>query len=132
MPGSGPPPTITSTRSSLRDHDGELHHEQVATPIQIQTKPGASWKADEEQVLPHNNMFLVFTSLMLTLFLVCPAFQSALIYHLSQTLVGYGSNYVGSLLGTFIFISCFRSVATALPTITAELGGGQNYSWVGR
>ena len=25
-----------------------------------------------------------------------------------------------------------HSVATALPTITAELGGGRDYSWVGR
>lgn len=51
------------------------------------TKPGASWKADEEQVLPHNNMILVFTSLMLTLFLVSvsPAFASWSIQKLVNT-----------------------------------------------
>ena len=35
------------------------------------SEPGAAWKADEEHVLPHNNMVLVFSALMLTLFLVC-------------------------------------------------------------
>ncbi|KAH8104104.1 MFS general substrate transporter [Cristinia sonorae] len=62
------------------------------------TKPGAAWKADEEHVLPHNNMPLVFSALMLTLFLAA----------LDQTIV-----------------------ATALPTIITQLGGGNNYSWVG-
>ncbi|KAI0788876.1 MFS general substrate transporter [Abortiporus biennis] len=69
----------------------------VLTPIS-KNKPGATWKANEEHVLPHNNLPLVFCSLMLTLFLSA----------LDQTIV-----------------------ATALPTITAELGGGKNYSWVG-
>ncbi|CAL1714499.1 unnamed protein product [Somion occarium] len=62
------------------------------------SEPGQAWKADEEQILPHNNMPLVFCSLMLTLFLSA----------LDQTIV-----------------------ATALPTITADLGGGKDYSWVG-
>ncbi|KAI0079120.1 MFS amino acid permease [Panus rudis PR-1116 ss-1] len=52
----------------------------------------------EQQVLPYNNLPLVFCSLMLTLFLSA----------LDQTIV-----------------------ATALPTITADLGGGDIYSWVG-
>lgn len=62
------------------------------------TSPESSWKDGEQQVLPHNNLPLVFCSLMLTLFLAA----------LDQTIV-----------------------ATALPTIVSDLGGGQNYSWVG-
>ncbi|KAI0044543.1 MFS general substrate transporter [Auriscalpium vulgare] len=54
--------------------------------------------ADEEHILPHNNLPLVFFALMLTTFLAA----------LDQTIV-----------------------ATALPTIVSELGGGKNYSWVG-
>ncbi|KAK7686305.1 hypothetical protein QCA50_010529 [Cerrena zonata] len=61
-------------------------------------KPGQAWKANEEHVVPHNNLPLVFCALMLTLFLAA----------LDQTIV-----------------------ATALPTITAQLGGGKDYSWVG-
>ncbi|KAH7889438.1 major facilitator superfamily domain-containing protein [Phlebopus sp. FC_14] len=61
-------------------------------------KPGASWKKDEEHVLPKNRLGIVFFGLM------CCIFLSAL----DQTIV-----------------------ATALPTIVAELGGGKNYSWVG-
>ncbi|KAJ7755212.1 MFS amino acid permease [Mycena metata] len=55
-------------------------------------------KEDDEHVLPHNNLLLVFVALMLTAFLAA----------LDQTIV-----------------------ATALPTIVADLGGGKNYSWVG-
>ncbi|KAI0030373.1 MFS amino acid permease [Vararia minispora EC-137] len=61
-------------------------------------KPGESWKANEQHVLPKNNIVLVFLGLMLTVFLAA----------LDQTIV-----------------------ATALPTIVADLGGGANYSWVG-
>ncbi|KAI0759340.1 MFS amino acid permease [Irpex lacteus] len=56
------------------------------------------WKIHDEQVLPKNNLPLVFFSLLLATFLSA----------LDQTIV-----------------------ATALPTIVAELQGGQNYSWVG-
>lgn len=58
----------------------------------------ASWKANEQHVVPHNNMPLVFFGLMMTIFLAA----------LDQTIV-----------------------STALPTIVAQLGGGNNYSWVG-
>lgn len=33
------------------------------------TGPGAAWKANEEHVIPHNNIPLVFIALMLTTFL---------------------------------------------------------------
>lgn len=36
----------------------------------MKAKPGASWQTNEEQVLPHNNKPLVFSAIMLTLFLV--------------------------------------------------------------
>ena len=39
------------------------------TPAQTKTKPGASWKANEQHVLPKNNMPLVFSGLMLCVFL---------------------------------------------------------------
>ncbi|GJE96610.1 MFS general substrate transporter [Phanerochaete sordida] len=56
-----------------------------------------SWQ-DEEQILPKNNIPLVFFALLLTTFLAA----------LDETIV-----------------------ATALPTITADLHGGKDYSWVG-
>ncbi|KAJ7165570.1 MFS amino acid permease [Mycena crocata] len=55
-------------------------------------------REDDEHIVPHNNLLLVFIALMLTAFLAA----------LDQTIV-----------------------ATALPTIVAELGGGKDYSWVG-
>ncbi|KAF8586490.1 MFS general substrate transporter [Ramaria rubella] len=61
-------------------------------------KERAAWKANEQHVVPHNNMPLVFSGLMLTTFLAA----------LDQTIV-----------------------STALPTIVEELGGGNDYSWVG-
>ena len=39
------------------------------TSAQTKTKPGASWKANEQHVLPKNNMPLVFAGLMLCVFL---------------------------------------------------------------
>ncbi|KAG1803695.1 MFS general substrate transporter [Suillus plorans] len=60
--------------------------------------PGASWKKDEEHIVPKNRLGIVFFGLM------CSTFLAAL----DQTIV-----------------------ATALPTIVADLGGGNNYSWVG-
>ncbi|GJJ12691.1 hypothetical protein Clacol_006935 [Clathrus columnatus] len=61
-------------------------------------KERGAWKANEQQTIPHNNMYLVFSGLMMTMFLAA----------LDQTIV-----------------------ATALPTIVEELGGGNDYSWVG-
>ncbi|KIJ69250.1 hypothetical protein HYDPIDRAFT_80094 [Hydnomerulius pinastri MD-312] len=71
---------------------------QVVTEPAVKEKPGASWKKDEEHVVPKNRLGIVFFGLM------CSTFLAAL----DQTIV-----------------------ATALPTIVAELGGGNNYSWVG-
>lgn len=39
-------------------------------------EPGAAWKINEEQIVPHNNIPLVFFSLMLTTFLVCASVTS--------------------------------------------------------
>ncbi|KAG1827106.1 MFS general substrate transporter [Suillus subaureus] len=72
---------------------------EPSSPVQeAKEKPGASWKKDEEHVVPKNRIGIVFFGLMCSVFLAA----------LDQTIV-----------------------ATALPTIVAELGGGQNYSWVG-
>lgn len=45
------------------------------------TKPGASWKANEQHVLPKNKMPFVFTGLMLCIFL-------AALDQVSKVLVG--------------------------------------------
>ncbi|KAG2349700.1 MFS general substrate transporter [Suillus weaverae] len=68
------------------------------SPVKERPGPGASWKKDEEHVVPNNRINIVFFGLMCSVFLAA----------LDQTIV-----------------------ATALPTIVAELGGGKNYSWVG-
>ncbi|KAG2367444.1 MFS general substrate transporter [Suillus spraguei] len=60
--------------------------------------PGASWKKNEEHIVPKNRIGIVFFGLMCCVFLAA----------LDQTIV-----------------------ATALPTIVADLGGGNEYSWVG-
>lgn len=62
-----------------------------------QAQPGASWKANEEQILPHNNMPLVFTSLMLTLFLVShrPDEHDRQSHEITlNMIVGYGPDHV--------------------------------------
>lgn len=57
------------TRSTAR---GDL---VAGTPAETlvdekKAKPGEAWKANEEHIVPHNNIPLVFCALMLTLFLV--------------------------------------------------------------
>ncbi|KAG1875104.1 major facilitator superfamily domain-containing protein [Suillus tomentosus] len=70
-----------------------------SSPVkEAKQSPGASWKKDEEHIVPKNRLGIVFFGLM------CSTFLAAL----DQTIV-----------------------ATALPTIVADLGGGNNYSWVG-
>lgn len=70
-----------------------------SSPVkETKQSPGASWKKDEEHIVPKNRLGIVFFGLM------CSTFLAAL----DQTIV-----------------------ATALPTIVADLGGGNNYSWVG-
>ncbi|KII88358.1 hypothetical protein PLICRDRAFT_41528 [Plicaturopsis crispa FD-325 SS-3] len=67
-------------------------------PDAVKARPGASWKQDEEHVLPKNRLGIVFLGLMACVFLAA----------IDQTIV-----------------------ATALPTIVEDLGGGKNYGWVG-
>ncbi|KAJ7595119.1 major facilitator superfamily domain-containing protein [Mycena floridula] len=69
---------------------------------QAKTEPekhkGSGWRDQDTHVLPKNRLPIVFSGLMLCIFLAA----------LDQTIV-----------------------ATALPTIIQDLGGGKNYSWVG-
>jgi hypothetical protein len=81
------------------------------------SKAGASWKANEQQVLPHNRFWIVFPGLM------CCIFLAALDQVRSQSCLF-------SAVRRFTFQQTI--VATALPTIVERLGQGQNYSWVGR
>jgi len=64
----------------------------------------------EQLVIPYNRLAVVFMGLMLTTFLAA----------LDQTIV-------------CIFFREFKlmGLATALPTIVHDLGGAENYSWVG-
>jgi hypothetical protein len=77
----------------------------------------ASWNKVEEHVIPQNRMGIVFFGLMCTTFLVA--------------LDSVRSNCI--ILFVNIWLTYHKTiVTTALPTIVAELGGGKNYSWVGR
>ena len=113
---------------------------------------GATWKANgtpfpsavatlltqvcliEQQVVPHNNIPLVFFGLMITIFLVRASILR--VFPLTQALLP-GSARPNNVckfdfdsLFCCLFLAC--SVSTALPTIVSELGGGNSYSWVGR
>lgn len=68
-------------------------------------------KSNEEIVIPKNRLILVFIGLMLTVFLAA----------LDMTIVGTSPPASGLT----------RCAATALPTIVRDLGGGQNYAWIG-
>ena len=81
-------------------------------------EPGQSWKAGEEHVLPHNRLGIVFFGLMSCTFLAA----------LDQVR-GSASLNLASIVKRD---SLQTIVATALPTIVAKLGGGKDYSWVGR
>ncbi|KAJ7209100.1 major facilitator superfamily domain-containing protein [Mycena rebaudengoi] len=83
--------TMSSTESTA---DGPREQEKSGTTTPANVKLA---KEDDEHILPHNNLPLVFFGLMMTAFLAA----------LDQTIV-----------------------ATSLPTIVAQLGGGSNYSWV--
>ncbi len=74
----------------------------------------ASWKASEQQVLPHNRLWIVFPGLM------CCVFLAAV-------------DQVSHQLSLFPVCSLQQTIiATTLPTIVERLGQGKNYSWVGR
>ncbi|KAJ7476981.1 MFS amino acid permease [Mycena galericulata] len=77
--------------------NGTQEHEKLAAPGPLPKKVKQA-REDDEHIVPHNNLVLVFMALMMTAFLAA----------LDQTIV-----------------------ATALPTIVAQLGGGKDYSWVG-
>jgi len=89
---------MTSIEETKQDPQLQPQPATATTNAQRKHVPGASWKEDEEHVLPHNRLGIVFFGLMSCTFLAA----------LDQTIV-----------------------ATALPTIVQELGGGKDYSWVG-
>ncbi|KAJ7499660.1 MFS amino acid permease [Mycena latifolia] len=84
-----------ASRPTENSADNGMEQEKLATPLPKKAKQA---REDDEHIVPHNNLPLVFVALMLTAFLAA----------LDQTIV-----------------------ATALPTIVAQLGGGKDYSWVG-
>ena len=105
------------------------------------TSPESSWKDGEQQVLPLNNLPLVFCSLMLTLFLVSSdgcrtgfltCFADKIIISQHRLLWTKQCSSASDRFCRKFSKIRFISVATALPTIVSDLGGGQNYSWVGR
>ncbi|KAF8581596.1 MFS amino acid permease [Ramaria rubella] len=86
------------TKDEVDVVETKTNPDETSLQQHLPNEPGATWKTNEQQILPHNNLPVVFIGLMLTIFLAA----------LDQTIV-----------------------ATALPTIVAQLGGGKNYSWVG-
>lgn len=84
------------SRTSSEKHSAENACGRAATDSPAATQ--RTWLDEEEQVLPRNNIPVVFFALLLTTFLAA----------LDETIV-----------------------ATALPTIVAQLKGGKDYSWVG-
>jgi hypothetical protein len=44
-------------------------HEESVTPVPEQRRAGASWKDNEQQVLPENRLWIVFSGLMCCIFL---------------------------------------------------------------
>ncbi|KAJ7661600.1 major facilitator superfamily domain-containing protein [Mycena polygramma] len=93
MPPSTAPSTVENKAESEVGNSQDASKVATTAPEKVKQS-----KEDDEHIVPHNNIPLVFMALMLTAFLAA----------LDQTIV-----------------------ATALPTIVAQLGGGSNYSWVG-
>ena len=98
-----------------------LHsHEESVPPVPEQRRARASWKDNEQQVLPENRLWIVFSGLM------CCIFLAALDQVHFPFIIPAPPNYLS-------FTLCKQTiVATALPTIVEHIGGGKNYSWVGR
>lgn len=96
-------------------------------------KPNKPNRQDEEHILPHNNMPVVCFALALTVFLVCapPAFP---LVKVPDLFIGCSrSDYVLFIPNTPNVTNINGpSVATSLPTIVEQLGGGNNYAWIGR
>ena len=88
-----------------------------------QKEPGVSWKQNEEHVIPKNRLSIVSFALVCTMFIAALDLVSQRVSCCRIGLmVGWGGGG-----GDFKTI-----VATALPTIVADLHGGSHYSWVGR
>ncbi|KAI0293081.1 major facilitator superfamily domain-containing protein [Russula brevipes] len=74
-------------------------HDETVMPAQGNRKAGASWKANEKQVLPENRLWIVFSGLMCCIFLA--ALDQTIVATALPTIVerlGSGKNYswVGS------------------------------------
>lgn len=60
---------MTSIEETKQDPQSQPQSATVATDAQQKHVPGASWKEDEEHVLPHNRLGIVFFGLMSCTFL---------------------------------------------------------------
>ena len=110
-----------STVEKLQPVQAQAQKPEVSSPTREageKHRPGGTWRDNEEHVLPNNRLGIVFSGLMACIFLA--ALDQV---RLSQSFF----SKVNSHLSTQQTI-----VATALPTIVQELGGGKEYSWVGR
>ena len=101
--------------SDIEKVSADPSRDTQAKPAEGKRQAGASWKANEQHVLPKNRLFIVFCGLMLCTFLAA----------LDQVRL--------CMSGFFTSLTVSQTiVATALPTIVQRLGGGEDYSWVGR
>jgi len=89
------------------NHDGSHNDEHKKGKGHVRTGD----KTGEEIVIPKNRLVVVFIGLMLTVFLAA----------LDQTIVCTPHPLYDKT----------NRAATALPTIVRDLGGGENYAWVG-
>ncbi|TCD71968.1 hypothetical protein EIP91_000100 [Steccherinum ochraceum] len=108
--GASPSSVSSAAMNAMSNGDDKQAIVDDAAPrpsVEIEsekTKPGATWRTNDEHVVPHNNMFLVYSALMLTLFLA--ALDQTIVSTALPTIIshlGEGNNYswVGSsyLLG---------------------------------
>ena len=58
-----------SQRPSIDNEKGVVPSAPLTPSGTVKKKPGASWKANEEQHLPENRLYIVFSGLMLCVFL---------------------------------------------------------------
>ncbi|KAF7354705.1 Membrane transporter [Mycena sanguinolenta] len=98
--------------------DPSIVPNDVSNELRVTTEQVKRPKEDDEHIVPQNNLPLVSCALMLAEFLSA----------LDQTMYVLNAKAV---VGRLTLFSDFPSIATALPTIVAQLGGGEAYSWVG-
>ncbi|RXW18730.1 hypothetical protein EST38_g7128 [Candolleomyces aberdarensis] len=91
--------------------------EQVKVKV-AKASPGASWKTEERHVLPENNILLVRR-------------RDKVSGVKCQTLTDVIQVFTGFMACIFLAALDQTIIATALPTIVHDLGGGNLYSWVG-